>query len=148
MGVLSAIFADTWQVPLDIPRIAQGFIEWRCKKQGKPLLRRPASSGGVSATLRQGRATVVATVNHVGPRDDVDFRDFPSTRTALPSYTTVDGSFDIPVRGPGRNFPGLDVTLRAENLFDAAYQQTIGFPGRGRTLLAGVRVRLGVQGER
>lgn len=116
--------------------------------QGRPLLRRPASSGGVTATLRQGRATLAASVNHLGTRDDVDFRDFPATRTALPSYTTVDVSLDIPVRGPGRNVPGLDVMLRAENLLDAAYQQTIGFPGRGRTLLAGARVRLGVQGER
>ena len=115
--------------------------------QGKPLLRRPASSGGVTATLRQGRATVTAAINHTGSRDDVDFRDFPSTRTALPSYTTVDVSFDVPVRGLGRNAPGLAVTLRAENLFGAAYQQTIGFPGRGRTLLAGARVRFGGQGE-
>ncbi len=116
--------------------------------QGRPLLRRPASSGGVTATLRHAGTTLATTVNHLGTRDDVDFRDFPSTRTALPSYTTVDASLDIPVRGPGRNVPGLDVTLRAENLFAAAYQQTIGFPGRGRTLLAGARVRFGDQGER
>jgi vitamin B12 transporter len=116
--------------------------------QGKPLLRRPASSGGLTASLRQGRTTLAATINHVGMRDDVDFRDFPSTRTALPSYTTVDVALDFPVGGLGPNFPGLDFTLRAENLFDAAYQQTIGFPGRGRTLLAGARLRFGVPGER
>lgn len=115
--------------------------------QGKPLLRRPASSGGMTASLRHGRATFAATINHLGTRDDVDFRHFPSTRTALPSYTTVDVALDLPVGGLGRDVPGLDVTLRAENLFDAAYQQTIGFPGRGRTLLAGARVRFGISGE-
>ena len=115
--------------------------------QGKPLLRRPASSGGLTASLRQGGATLAATINRVGVRDDVDFRDFPSTRTALPSYTTVDVALDLPVGGQGRNVPGLDLTLRAENLLDAAYQQTIGFPGRGRTLLVGARLRFGVPGE-
>jgi outer membrane receptor protein involved in Fe transport len=82
-----------------------------------------------------------ATVNHTGARDDVDFRDFPSTRTGLPSYTTVDAALEAPVLSRGGNAPGIDLTLRAENLLDAAYEQTIGFPGRGRTLLAGARIR-------
>ncbi len=115
--------------------------------QGRPLLRRPASSGGVTAVFGQAGTTFAATINYLGMRDDVDFRDFPATRTALPSYTTLDAALRVPVRRLGRGFPGLDITLRAENLLDAAYQQTIGYPGRGRTLLAGARVRFGVQGE-
>jgi outer membrane receptor protein involved in Fe transport len=59
----------------------------------------------------------------------------------------VDLALDLPVGARGRNVPGLDLTLRAENLFDAAYQQTVGFPGRGRTLLAGARLRFGGSGE-
>jgi outer membrane receptor protein involved in Fe transport len=31
------------------------------------------------------------------------------------------------------------VTLRVENLLDEQYDTVVGFPGRGRTVLAGVR---------
>ncbi len=109
--------------------------------QGAALLRRPSRSGGATVTWRNSSAMLSTTVSYLGRRDDVDFRDFPSTRTGLPSYTTIDVALDAPVVRPGRNSPGVDVTLRAENLFDAAFEQTIGFPGRGRTLLGGARVR-------
>lgn len=109
--------------------------------QGEALLRRPGSSGGTSLTLHPGRASLTVGLNHVGRRDDVDFRDFPATRTALPSYTTVDASLDAPLLSSGGRRAGLNLTVRAENLFAAQYQQTIGFPARGRTLLAGARLR-------
>jgi outer membrane cobalamin receptor len=105
------------------------------------LLRRPASSGGGSVTWRSGAASLSTNVNYVGRRDDVDFRDFPSTRTGLPSYTTVDVAAELPVLRTARHAPEVDLTVRAENLFGAVYEQTVGFPGRGRTLLGGARVR-------
>lgn len=110
-------------------------------RQGSPLLRRPASSGGVTATWRAGTATVAGSLTRIGRRDDVDYRDFPATRTALPSYTIVDLSLELPVRRGGVGAPSVDVTFRAENLFDAAFDQVIGFPGRGRTLFGGAQLR-------
>jgi len=110
-------------------------------RQGSPLLRRPASSGAVTATLRAGMATVAGSLTRIGGRDDVDYRDFPATRTALPSYTTVDLSLELPVRHGATGSPAVDLTLRAENLFDATYDQVIGFPGRGRTLFGGAQLR-------
>jgi len=110
-------------------------------RQGSSLLRRPASSGGVTATLRAGMATVAGSLTRIGRRDDVDYRDFPATRTALPSYTIVDLSLELPVRRGGAGAPSVELTLRAENLLDATYDQVIGFPGRGRTLFGGAQLR-------
>lgn len=109
--------------------------------QGERLLRRPASSGGVSATWLVRGLTLGATATYVGERDDRDDRNFPSVRVTLPSYTVVDLALDAPIRRAGRGLPGLDLTFRAENLFDADYDQAMGYAGRGRTLFGGARLQ-------
>ena len=53
---------------------------------------------------------------------------------------SVDMALNLPVRRALGRSPGIELTVRAENIFDASYQQTVGFPGRGRTMLGGVRV--------
>lgn len=110
-------------------------------QQGATLIRRPASSGGATATWRVGGLTVAAAATRTGTRDDVDFSGFPGTRVILPAYTTVDFSVAAPIRRSAPRSLGLDLMLRGENLFDAAYQQTVGFPGRSRTLFVGGRAR-------
>lgn len=110
-------------------------------RQGASLLRRPGRSGGVTATLALPRITAAATVTRIGRRDDADFRDFPAARVTLPAYTLVDASLVLPVLGAGGAGSGFDLTLRAENLFDASFDQVVGFPGRGRTILGGGRYR-------
>jgi len=45
-------------------------------------------------------------------------------------------------RGRGA-WPGLTLTARVENLFDAKYQDIRNFPARGRTLLFGGAVNVG-----
>ncbi len=110
-------------------------------EEGKPLIRRPASSGGVTATWNQGGLRVVANVNHVGRRDDVDFASGSGVRVILPGYTTADVALDLPVRRMTPRSPGVELTLRLENLFDSGFEQTVGFPGRARTILAGARMQ-------
>jgi vitamin B12 transporter len=110
-------------------------------QQGSALIRRPAQSGGATVAYHWHGLTVAATGLRSGPRDDVDFSGVAASRVTLPGYTTMDLAVDAPVRMASGRSPGVDLTLRGENLFDAAYQQTVGFPGRGRTLLAGGRVR-------
>lgn len=110
-------------------------------EQGAALIRRPASSGGGTAAYRWGGLTVAATITRIGRRDDVDFSSFPGTRVILPAYTTMDLSVAAPIRRSAPRSLGLDLMLRGENLFNAAYQQTVGFPGRSRTLFAGGRAR-------
>ena len=110
-------------------------------KQGASLIRRPSSSGGGTVTYHWQGLSVAATATRVGERDDVDFSGYPGARVILPGYTTMDLALDAPLhRGAGRS-PGVNLTLRGENVFNAAYQQTVGFPGRGRTLFVGGGVR-------
>lgn len=109
--------------------------------EGKPLIRRPKHSGRLDARARlAGRVSLGAGVNYIGRRDDVDFRPFPSVRTVLPAYVTVDAdaAVDLLRQRPGR--PGIAATFRAENLFDRSYQTVVGFDGRGRALFAGARL--------
>ena len=110
--------------------------------KGAELVRRPGRQGALDATwLVGGRARLSGGVTFVGQRTDVDFGPFPSVRKELPSYALVDFGADVEVlgsRGGGRT-PTLAVTFRAENALDTRYDTVVGFPGRRRTLLAGVR---------
>jgi vitamin B12 transporter len=107
--------------------------------EGKELIRRPAHSARLGASwLGFGRAILGAQVTYVGDRADVDFGTFPSSRVELPSYTLVDLSADLTLLGESAG-PSLAVTFRAENVFDQGYDTVVGFPGRGRTLLGGIR---------
>jgi vitamin B12 transporter len=110
-------------------------------QQGSSLIRRPGVSGGGTVTYRWQGVALAATVLRIGPRDDVDFSGVTAARVTLPTYTTLDLALDAPVRRAIGRSPGVDLTLRGENLLNAAYQQTVGFAGRGRTLLAGGRLR-------
>lgn len=110
-------------------------------QQGSALIRRPAQSGGGTLAYHWHGLTVAVTGLRIGSRDDVDFSGVVARRVSLPAYTTMDLALDAPIRMASGRSPGVDLTLRGENLFDAAYLQTVGFPGRGRTLMAGGRVR-------
>jgi vitamin B12 transporter len=110
---------------------------------GKSLVRRPRHSARLDARTRLAdRIGVGLGMNYVGRRDDVDFRLFPSVRTTLASYVTIDAdaSLDLLRESPGRI--GVTGTLRIENLFDRSYETVVAFPGRGRAILAGLSVGL------
>jgi len=87
------------------------------------------------------RITLGGSVIFVGPRDDVDFNQFPAQRVELAGYATVDLATEIEVirASPGR--PGLSGALRVENLFNQAYDQVVGFAGRRRGVFGGARFR-------
>jgi outer membrane cobalamin receptor len=55
----------------------------------------------------------------------------------LPSYTTLDLSSVVTVLPPRRGRPGLELTVRVENVFDEQYEQSVGFPARGRGVFIG-----------
>ena len=110
-------------------------------QQGARLIRRPARSGGATVAYRWHGLVVSATALRIGARDDVDFSGAVASRVTLPGYTTMDLALDAPLRRAAGRSPGVDLALRGENLFNAAYQQTVGFPGRSRTLFAGGRLR-------
>lgn len=107
--------------------------------EGSRLLRRPEHTVSASARYAAGRAALSAGVVHVGERDDIGFDG--AGRVKLPGYTTVNAALVIDLLRTGAD-RSLAATFRAENLFDEQYEQTTGFPGRGRMIYAGVRAGL------
>jgi vitamin B12 transporter len=108
--------------------------------EGERLLRRPDDA--ISARLETAiavRARLGATLIWSGPRDDIRFGQFPepNQRVELPSYTTLDLSSVVTVLPPRRGRPGLELTVRVENVFDEQYEQSVGFPARGRGVFIG-----------
>ena len=110
--------------------------------KGKELIRRPSRAGHLGARyVIGGRAHVGGMVTHVGRRTDVDFGPFPSVRKSLPGYALVDLDADVePLGSAAAARSRLALTLRIENAFDERYQTVVGFQGRGRTVLGGMRV--------
>jgi outer membrane receptor protein involved in Fe transport len=103
---------------------------------GEALLRRPELTG--SAMVRwhfSPGASGRLDVHHLGGRDDVDFREFPSTRVRLPARTLTD------LAVTARLTRGVTIAGRVENLFGQSWQQVVGFPARGRTLAVSLSAR-------
>lgn len=111
---------------------------------GSELLRRPRHTASLDAgaTLPGGLA-LSGSVNAMGARADRDFTTYPATRVTLPGYTllSVGASWRVD-RGSGRR-PGVDLSVRGENLLNQAYQEVVGFPAPGRALYVGVRLTMG-----
>jgi len=123
--------------------VSSTWLRTRVAGRDDRLLRRPSRSLSTQLSWRPWRGSVFATdVIWTGSRDDMDFSRFPAERVTLPSYSIVNGSFDFPLGGLGswRAPGGLAVAGRVENLFGASYQTVVGFPGRGRTVLMGIRL--------
>jgi vitamin B12 transporter len=108
--------------------------------EGQRLLRRPAQTLAVVLVARPGRTIASLGLFWTGERDDADFGAFPAARVTLPAYLLVNGALSLPLASPAGAWPGLAVQVRGENLLDQEYEQVVGFPGRGRTMLAGGRL--------
>jgi vitamin B12 transporter len=111
--------------------------------KGQPLIRRPRHTTRLDGRARiADRATLGVAASVVASREDVDFRPFPSVRTTLPSYVTVDVDAAVDLLREAGGKPGVTATFRVENLFDERYETVVGFPARGRAVLVGARVGL------
>jgi vitamin B12 transporter len=107
---------------------------------GRALLRRPESQASISAQLTQPRWSAGLTLVYVGERADSDFVGLgfasdPSYRN--PSYTRLDARLRV------RIVSALEAFIVADNLFDAAYQEALGYPALGRSVRGGLRLRVG-----
>jgi vitamin B12 transporter len=97
--------------------------------------RRPRHSANAAAFGEVGRLSWSASLAYVGARTDTDFDLFETVR--LSSY--VLGSARI----GWRLTPSLEAFARTENALGADYQDVAGYRTPGRTLHAGIRLRLG-----
>jgi vitamin B12 transporter len=100
-------------------------------------VRRPRSSANLAGHGSAGRFRWGASLAYVGARADTDFDLFPAARVRLHDYALA--SVNLAYRHPG----GVEIYARAENLFDAGYQDVIGYNTAGRTVYAGLRVAFG-----
>lgn len=102
---------------------------------GQPLLRRPRHMGSV--TVEGGpagsRVRAALTAVFVGARADSDFAGLELRENT--GHTRVDARLRAQVA------PRAELYVVAENLLDAEYHEVLGFPGLGRALRAGVRLR-------
>ncbi|MDE2794742.1 MAG: TonB-dependent receptor [Gemmatimonadota bacterium] len=114
---------------------------------GEPLLRRPKHTAGGSASVQVAAAARFEVgLRHTGERADRDFSTWPATPVTLPAYTVVDLAAEIEVVGARAGRPGFELTVRAENLMGAEYEEVWGFAAPGRGLYVGGRVVVGGSG--
>lgn len=97
---------------------------------GELLAQRPEWRGSLVGGGSVGRWRLTASARYTGDR--VDFGSLP-----LADYWLAGLAVERPL---GRS---LTPYGRVENLFDEAYEEAIGFPGAGRSLVAGLAIDLG-----
>ena len=101
---------------------------------GTPEIRRPKHSASGSATINLPDRRTHLTMNVVynGAMPDTWFR-FPLTPVTLEAYTTVGGilSYDLT--------PTTTAYLRAENVFNAHYEEVFSYRAPGFAAYAGLR---------
>ena len=99
-------------------------------------VRRPRHSANLAATGSAGRLTWGASAAWVGSRTDVDFDLFPAKTVRLDDYLLASLRVGWAVTDQ------LEAYARVENAFSADYQDVVGYNTPGRTVYAGVRLRL------
>jgi vitamin B12 transporter len=98
-------------------------------------VRRPKHSANLNATGKSGPVSWGASLAYVGKRRDTDFDTF--------EVVTLDDYMLASLNLGYRISSALEAYLRAENAFDADYQDVVGFNTPGRTVHAGLRIRFG-----
>ena len=99
-------------------------------------VRRPRHSAGFIGQGEIGRLLWSATLAYVVSRRDTDFESFPARPARLDDYML--GSLQL-----GYRFAtGMEIFARAQNALDADYQDVFGYRTEGRTVHAGLRLRL------
>ena len=99
--------------------------------------RRPKGAGNLFADYETGPLTLGASLAYVGKRKDTDFDLFPSPVVTLDSYVLAGAKIAYAIT------PNIEAFGRIENAFDDKYQDAVGYATPGRTVYAGIRVRLG-----
>jgi vitamin B12 transporter len=97
--------------------------------------RRPRHSANLFATWTAERFSLAGSASYVGPRRDIDFDRFEEAR--LDDYVLIGA------RAAYALTPQLELYGRIENGLGADYQDVFGYNTPGRSVYAGLRVRLG-----
>ncbi|HET9226553.1 MAG TPA: TonB-dependent receptor [Thermoanaerobaculia bacterium] len=118
-GIFSASWSATWMETEDL-------------STGLELFRRPEWTSALLLTARPGDWTFNLEGRYVGERADVDAVTFQ--RTENPDYLRVD------LAARWKALEWLAPYARVQNAADEEYEEVLGFPAPGRTLIGGVAV--------
>ncbi|HEU0099542.1 MAG TPA: TonB-dependent receptor [Allosphingosinicella sp.] len=99
--------------------------------------RRPRHGANLAADWTAGRLVAGASLAYVGKRGDSDFDVFPAAPVVLDDYLLAN------VRMAYRLSDWLELFGRVENAADSDYRDVFGYNSPGRSVHAGLRVRLG-----
>lgn len=100
-------------------------------------VRRPRHSANAAAFGNAGRLRWSASAAYVGERDDMDFDSWPARRVTLDDYVLASARIGY------RLADAVEAYGRVENAFDADYQDVVGYRTAGRSVHAGLHIRLG-----
>ncbi|HYJ82091.1 MAG TPA: TonB-dependent receptor [Allosphingosinicella sp.] len=100
-------------------------------------VRRPRHSASLVGYKWFGPVQLSARIVYVGSRRDLDFDAFPAREVVLGDYLLASASLDWKISKT------LEAFVRTENAFDERYQDVFGYRTAGRTVNAGLRIRLG-----
>lgn len=109
------------------------YLETEDLNTGEPLLRRPRDSSSLVATYAPDAWSLTLTGRYIGDRQDVDPLTFE--RRLNERYLRLD------LAGRWNATRHLAPYLRVENLTDEHYEEALGFPAPGITLIGGVSLR-------
>jgi vitamin B12 transporter len=99
-------------------------------------VRRPRHSGNFVAAWTGGRISASAAAAYVGSRLDTNFDLFPAQVVRLHPYVLASARLGY------RLTKRVEAYARVENAFDGRYQDVVGYATAGRTVYAGLRLRL------
>ncbi|MFL6289389.1 MAG: TonB-dependent receptor plug domain-containing protein [Thermoanaerobaculia bacterium] len=123
VGYRRGIFSGTWSAT---------WMETEDRATGLELLRRPEWSSALVLTARPGDWVFNLEERYVGDRADADAATFE--RTENPDYLRL----DLAARWHALKW--LAPYARIQNATDEEYEEVLGYPAPGRTLIGGVAV--------
>ncbi|OGR87759.1 MAG: hypothetical protein A3A86_02725 [Elusimicrobia bacterium RIFCSPLOWO2_01_FULL_60_11] len=115
-------------------RFKYTYMETKDATTREPLIRRARSKFGADVNMSvTPELNTHVNVNYVGPRDDLDFSAFPPARTELKGYTVTNLGVSY------RPLKYLELTGRAENVFNTQYEEILGFGSPGVSGFVGAK---------
>jgi len=99
--------------------------------------RRPKHGANIVADWTAGRLVMGGSITYVGPRRDTDFDPFPAVPVTLGDYVLAN------LRLAYRLSDEVELFGRVENAADSDYRDVFGYNSQGRSVHAGLRLRLG-----
>ena len=110
---------------------------------GQPLMRRPKHAGTVRINYAQGPASVHFNLRVVSERHDSAFAGLFTPSFQAVDITVNPGYAVMNLGGQVRLHEAVTVFLQIENLGDARYSTTLGYPGLPRAFFVGTRFNIG-----